>query len=387
MSIFPKEILENSTEVFRFRHTVTSKIIYTILLSVVILGLLLLPLIKVDVYSSAQGLLKADKERVPLTMISSGRIIYSGIESNKTVQKGDTLLVLDNGSINEQLALSSTKIEDIAAFVQDLTYLTSTPEFSIDSITSPKYKKEILQYEQEVSELQTQLAQVDRNYVRSKKLYKKGVIAKAEYESAQFEHDLAESRIARFQKQQQSTWQADLMANQTMMDELQSGKKILGVDKSHQVITAPLAGTLLNVVQMERGGLVNEGVKIAEISPDTKLIVECFVNPSDIGLLQVGNKAIFQIDAFNYNQWGLANGKIVELGQDIEMQNETPVFRVRCSIDKKYLELKNGFKGNLKKGMTLNAQFILTERSLFQLLYDGVDDWLNPSRSGALSKN
>jgi HlyD family secretion protein len=41
---------------------------------------------------------------------------------------------------------------------------------------------------------------------------------------------------------------------------------------------------------------------------------------------------------------------------------------------------RNGVKGNLKKGMTFQARFILTKRSLFQLLYDKADDWMNPAR-------
>lgn len=40
---------------------------------------------------------------------------------------------------------------------------------------------------------------------------------------------------------------------------------------------------------------------------------------------------------------------------------------------------KNGYKGYLKKGMTLQARFIITERTLWQLLYDKVDDWINPA--------
>jgi len=32
-----------------------------------------------------------------------------------------------------------------------------------------------------------------------------------------------------------------------------------------------------------------------------------------------------------------------------------------------------------KKGMTLQARFIVTKRSLWQLLYDKVDDWANPN--------
>lgn len=92
----------------------------------------------------------------------------------------------------------------------------------------------------------------------------------------------------------------------------------------------------------------------------------------------------FQIDAFNYNQWGLATGKIVEIGRDIEMINETPIFKIRCKIDQEYLTLKNDIKGNISKGMTYNARFKLTERTLFQLLYDKVDDWLNPGNKGTI---
>jgi len=30
--------------------------------------------------------------------------------------------------------------------------------------------------------------------------------------------------------------------------------------------------------------------------------------------------------------------------------------------------------------MSLQARFIVTERTLWQLIYDNVDDWLNPGR-------
>ena len=36
---------------------------------------------------------------------------------------------------------------------------------------------------------------------------------------------------------------------------------------------------------------------------------------------------------------------------------------------------------HIKKGMTLQARFYVTRRTLFQLLYDKADDWLNPNVS------
>src|SRR5699024_6874151 len=101
--------------------------------------------------------------------------------------------------------------------------------------------------------------------------------------------------------------------------------------------------------------------------------------PSDIGLLRPQNKVNYLIDAFNYNQWGVVEGEIVEIGNDVEVKNNTPYFMVKCSLKKNYLLLENKFKGNLKKGMTLTARFQVAERTVFQLFYDKVDDWVNPS--------
>jgi membrane fusion protein, peptide pheromone/bacteriocin exporter len=59
--------------------------------------------------------------------------------------------------------------------------------------------------------------------------------------------------------------------------------------------------------------------------------------------------------------------------------NEQPVFKVRCQLVKQEVSLPTGYKATLKKGMSLRARFMVAKRSLFQLLYDKVDDWVNPN--------
>lgn len=107
-------------------------------------------------------------------------------------------------------------------------------------------------------------------------------------------------------------------------------------------------------------------------------MVECYVAPADIGYIQTFQDVNFQLDAFNYQQWGLLHGKVTYILPDIVQINEQPFFRVRCLLDKHYLELPNGYRGNLKKGMTTTARFYLTRRSLWQLLFDKIDNWMNP---------
>ena len=150
-------------------------------------------------------------------------------------------------------------------------------------------------------------------------------------------------------------------------------------NKNHYIITASIEGTLLNVVGIDVGSLISAGIRLAEISPNGNLIAECYVSPFDIGLINPNNSIKFQIDAFNYNQWGFATGDIIEIGKDLELINESPTFKIRCKLHQNQLTLKNKVTGKLIKGMTFNARFKLTERTLFELLYDKIDDWLNPS--------
>jgi HlyD family secretion protein len=49
------------------------------------------------------------------------------------------------------------------------------------------------------------------------------------------------------------------------------------------------------------------------------------------------------------------------------------------------LKLKNGYKREIGKGMTLNARFEITERTLYELLYDKMDDWLNPGNGDVVT--
>lgn len=99
----------------------------------------------------------------------------------------------------------------------------------------------------------------------------------------------------------------------------------------------------------------------------------------DFGLLKEGMEARFQISAYDFNQWGIITGEISEISNDVTVLNNQPVFIVKSRLDKTYLELESGYRGSLKKGMTMQARFTVTRRSLFQLLYENVNDWLNPN--------
>ena len=108
-------------------------------------------------------------------------------------------------------------------------------------------------------------------------------------------------------------------------------------------------------------------------------MAECYVSPADIGLLKDNHSVKFQIDAFDHNRWGTATGHIVRINQDISNINDLPMFKVMCSINETDLFLNKTINGSLQKGMTLRALFFIDNRSLFQLLFDELEDWYDQS--------
>ena len=105
--------------------------------------------------------------------------------------------------------------------------------------------------------------------------------------------------------------------------------------------------------------------------------VSCFAGLRSV--LREGLPVRLQLDAFNYNQWGLARATLTEIGRDVSEVDGQAAFRVICTLHDPELRLRNGYVGTLRKGMTLTAHFTLTRRSLLQLLHDKLDDWFNPS--------
>ena len=211
-----------------------------------------------------------------------------------------------------------------------------------------------------------------------KYLYNEKVIAEIDYLESKSNLQSIRSELELYKQKARNNWQIEITRLKLENNDIRASLKQLYDKKNQYVITAPATGSLLKVAGTQTGSFVSPGQKLAEISPEDKLIAECYVPSSDIGYIENGQTVRFQFDAFDYNQWGLLKGEVTKISDDAVVIDDRPVFKVRCKLPSTYLQLKNGQKGYLKKGMTLTGRFILTRRTLFQLLFDKVDDWLNP---------
>jgi HlyD family secretion protein len=378
--IFPKEILEYTAQVQYFRQASVGTIIYSLLWAAIALMLTVMPFLKVDIYSSSTGIIKPDKERISLTIIHSGLVVYTNMAENQYVNQGDTILVVDNNGIDEQEELCRKQLVETESFMEDLTRLLAyTPNKTMSLLTN-KYRRSYNLFKQELFEYEVRRDQMQQDFKRKSTLYARKVISRSEYEQASLELNILETQIQKIKKFQLNTWQSELAQLQDHYLELSQKERQLRKTKNQYVITAPVHGSLRNVQPLNKGVLVSSGAIAAEISPNAKLLAECYITPRDIGLISKELPIKFQVDAYNHHQWGLLNGSIKEIAKDVELINDQPLFKVRCRIDHNELTLKNGTIGHLKKGMTVIAHFRIAQRTLWELLYDKTEDWLDPKQ-------
>lgn len=361
------------------RVSVRSQIIYTTVLGVVLLTLLALPLIYVDVSVQANGLVRPVSDRSEVKATAGAVVEAVLVKEWQTVQKGQPLFRLRSEQLLTRQQLLDQQRAEKEAFIQDLSQLTTKSWKEVTGLTAPLYRQEYNRFRSVVEESWHLQEKKKREYQTADLLYSQKVIARLEYEDALYAHKASLARYNTLVEQQRSDWQTDLTQVQRDLNNLESEAKQLAEQQELYILKAPVGGTASQLAGRYAGSYVQPGDVMAVISPDSTLIVETYVPSKDIGLIQPGQPVRLQVDAFDYNQWGLLTGRVIDIANDFSMTNGEPVFKVRCQLDRSYLTLSNGYRGQLKKGMTVQTRFQVARRSLFQLLYDRADDWLNPA--------
>ncbi|MBY0436291.1 MAG: HlyD family secretion protein [Cyclobacteriaceae bacterium] len=361
-------------------HT-RSAIIYNSCIAFFIVAIAALPYLKTDVSVRAFASIRPASQTTIIRSAATGRVKKVDVTENQRVKVGDLLYLIESEALNEQEKFYTEKIAITEAFIRDAERaLTASRNFTTaPSFTHALYRQSFYLYQQKLNEAQTALNKAQESYNRQRKLFEEKVIAAMEFENFQFDLKKAEDAISQLHETQRNQWQGELKNFQLEKQELESQRARVQKEKKMLTIKAPVSGTVQNLEGVYPGSMVFTNQELGQISPDTSLMVVAYVQPNDIGFIKQNMKVRLQVDAFNYNQWGHVTGVVTAVSQDIKIIDNKPVFEVRCSLDKDFLELKNGYKGFLKKGMTLQARFVVTQRSLWQLLYDKVDDWMNPN--------
>ena len=383
MDLIPFSISECSMETYLVNITTRSRIIYWIITGMILIGLAILPFVYVDVSVQARGYFQSDLEKQVVYTPIQGKIIYASIRTGETVKKGDTLLIIDTETIRAQHASLLQRIAENDSSMLDLEKLTK-----ISSIENQSFQVRLItqRYKAEFANLRNQQTIQFQKYEKKKTehrrnelLYHQQIIPDIEYENSLYSLNSEKDNLNQLLFSQKSLWQNDLTLRRNESVTLLADLKQCSESLTNRIILAPTGGDIIQSSDLQTGSIVSPGQKIAEISPEGELIATCFVKPADIGLIHEKQKVKIQVDAFNFNEWGMLQGEIFDISDDMIVENgSVAYFRIKCKPEKTFLSLKNGYKADIKKGMSLNTRILVIRRSLYHLLFDKADKWFNP---------
>lgn len=378
--IFPASILEQSAELMFIRDKHLSGILYLTVLTVITGALVAINYVYIDVNVQAPGIIKPRQDHTAITCTTSGFAAQCRLLPNSRVREGDTLLIIRSEQITNKLPALEQRRTELEDQIYDLRNITTRSPYQV-KLRSSMYKQDVLYYIAQWNEADAKRKQKKQAYERSKQLFEADVIPLSEFEPVELDYTQAENAIQTLTGYQKRQWQSDLIKYENELRDIETQINQISIQDSETVITSPVTGTVQNTQTIFNGSYITAGQQIAEISPDGDLMAECYVQPKDIGYMKIGMNGKIQVSAFNYNEWGMIRTAVDEIFDDVSVSEDgtQSYYKVYCSLESDYLTLKNGYMGYVKKGMVINARFIITRRTVFQLLYDRIDKWLNPN--------
>lgn len=156
-------------------------------------------------------------------------------------------------------------------------------------------------------------------------------------------------------------------------------RKVTAEDQLRRIdIRAPQDGMVMQSTVHTVGGVITAGDAIMMIVPQADaLSVEAKVNPQDIDKLQIGQKTLLRLSAFNQRTTPELNGVVTRVSADVTTDQRTgqAYYTIRVSMPPQEV-LRLGGENKIIPGMPVEAFVQTGDRTMFSYLMKPLSDQL-----------
>jgi membrane fusion protein, peptide pheromone/bacteriocin exporter len=347
-------------------------------------ALLSLPIIHVDVTVQERGRVRPATERTAIVARTAGFISSIQVHDNDLVHTGDILLTLNTQGLQAKFDFNDSQTKVVTKELADLSYLLdhvgNKRPVLVNDLQTARYISEYQKFDTDCTNANLKVDRTDREMNRNKRLLANKVVAARDFEESSYQANEARVEREALNQQTLARWQADRVQKQTDLEHLETEARQLAEERNLYSVIAPLDGTVIGFEGVVEGSYVQSGQRIGDISPASDFVIDVSVPPKDIGRIFKGQSVNIQIDAYPYTIWGLLPGQVMRISADYVQESErNGAFQVIVHPDRDYLRTREGLTGSLKKGMTASARFFVARRSLWELVYESMDNLFNPA--------
>lgn len=257
--------------------------------------------------------------------------------------------------------------------------------------------QQVVQKEQEVSELQATREQLEKSYqllqeelTLTRPLAAEGAISQVELlrlerqvndmhgelERAKLALPRAQAGLSEAQEKlenQRLTFRRDANEQLTeVTNELSRLTESSGalVDRVKRTsVTSPVAGTVKRLLVKTIGGVIQPGMDIAEVVPSEEiLLIEARVKPKDIAFLHPGQHAKVKFSAYDFAIMGGLDGEVVHISPDTIIDDRGESFYlVRVETSRTFTD-PNGRELPIIPGMTVSVDILTGKKTVLSYL-------------------
>lgn len=382
-SLPPPTFARDSVEALLAEHGTGGSRLYLLLILVVGAAVAALPLVEVPVTLRASGVLRPLVEKHEIRAAADGLVQEVLVRQNQRVRRGQPLVRTRPTGAAERAAALRLERESILELVHDLERLTgSAGELASDELRTGRYRLSLEHHQAALAQHGILVRHLERETARIAPLVDRGVLPRADLDDQAFELARERQAGAIIRRRALMEWEIELSELRARLSRVRAQEELLRAETAVAELTAPVDGTVEQLAALSPGSRVSGGDRVAVISPDTTVVAIAYAAARVAALLAPGDRARVEVEAYPPSEWGVASGRVTEIAADAVQVDGRLVFPFTIELDSAYLTLPNGRRGDLRKGMALQARFTLARRTIWALLREDISDWLEPARSG-----
>lgn len=337
---------------------------------------------KLDVSTSANGKIVPTSQIQAIQNLEGGIVKSISVKLGDHVKKDQVLVTLDDTRFAAEYNQALTKL---AVLKSDIVRLTAKAEGKDKLEFDPKFAAENPQQVAEETDLfnrdkaafdkDLELLNKQRELLNKEigiivPLAKQGVVSNVE--KLRLERDLV--TLEQSIQEKKNAWQDQA---REQLNKAQGDYSVLlqsmgeARDRmTRTIVRAPTDGIVNQVHVTTIGEVVKPGDTIVELVPVAdELTVQAFVRPSDIGFIQVGQKALVKVSAYDYSIYGGLDATVQTISADaIKDKKDESFYEVKLRTKKNYLKGKDQ-KLLLMPGMTVTVSILTGEKTVLSYIF------------------
>jgi HlyD family secretion protein len=297
------------------------------------------------------GRVEPVSEEVRVGSAISGKLAEVPVEEGQTVHKGQVIAALENDDYRARIATAEAQLSERQAELQRV----------INGARDQERREAWAKVEEADAVMKTSQTEMQR----SESLFKDGVISREETERSERDYKMAKASYdaamqhyqtvnAAAREDERAKAEADV---QLARSQIAEARALL----EKTIIRSPITGVVLKK-HKKAGESVSEALDnpIATIGDTSALRVRVDVDESDVGKIQVGQRAYVTANAYGEQKFW---GRVVRIGQVLGRKNirtDEPTERADTKILETLLELEPG--ASLPPGLRVDAFIVINSR-------------------------